>query len=294
MKRDRATAILEEMLLRLCQQSADPAAVLVVRVDVFGSYARGALDPHDVDLNVILDHDAVDEMFDFNDIMAAAHWKAVKRFLVGRRPSINMLFERPETLTKSMPNLQLLHLWSRGDDLAAARSRLHSIRADPSAGRAPRDHTLPVFADVENWLPVRARRLLKRGVEVGAITIDRIDLPDAAVKHSLAARDLQERWKPGRPLHRAAQAVLAHYEQDGVDPCGVRLHRYHSANQRLRYSAGFMCKYVGQLPNWFAECDGIEHIEVPHLTMKQPLQALRIVAKDVSQFGDYSRFALNV
>lgn len=281
MRRDRATAILDEMLQRVCSATHDPALPLVAKIDLFGSYARGALDPGDIDLNVILNRDVVDKMFDFNDIMAAAHWKMVKRFLVGRRPFVNMLFERPETLISSMPTIQLLHLWSRGDDLATARERLHAICEDPSAGWAPRDHTLPVFTDADKWMPVKARILLKKGVEVGALAINRIDLPDAAVLHPFAAAEVDGRWKPGRPIHRAAQAVLAHYERQGVDPCTVRLHGQMIGAKPSRHSAGFKCMTVWQLPCWFAESGGLEHIEIPYLTMKQPLHALRIDRKSV-------------
>uniref|UniRef100_A0AAU2UZP1 Nucleotidyltransferase domain-containing protein n=1 Tax=Streptomyces sp. NBC_00003 TaxID=2903608 RepID=A0AAU2UZP1_9ACTN len=51
MKRERATALVEEMLRRLDQDTGRPLE-LVDAVYLFGSYARGALEPHDVDIAV--------------------------------------------------------------------------------------------------------------------------------------------------------------------------------------------------------------------------------------------------
>lgn len=56
MKRERATQLLVEMLRVLVDQSDDPVVALINRVEVFGSYSRGASEPGDVDVN--LDYDS--------------------------------------------------------------------------------------------------------------------------------------------------------------------------------------------------------------------------------------------
>lgn len=52
MKRERATRLLADMITRL--EGGDWPLGLVEEVYVFGSYARGALEPNDVD--VVIEH----------------------------------------------------------------------------------------------------------------------------------------------------------------------------------------------------------------------------------------------
>jgi predicted nucleotidyltransferase len=55
MKRQRATHLAEQMLERLAAGDEEWPLKLVTEVYVFGSYARGAAEPHDLDVEVEID-----------------------------------------------------------------------------------------------------------------------------------------------------------------------------------------------------------------------------------------------
>jgi predicted nucleotidyltransferase len=58
MRRDEATRLIESVLAAVTASDRTDAVRLVTAIDVFGSYARGALDPRDIDLNVEYDRQA--------------------------------------------------------------------------------------------------------------------------------------------------------------------------------------------------------------------------------------------
>jgi predicted nucleotidyltransferase len=124
---------------------------------IFGSYARGALDPGDLDVVVV--HDPAPSAYD----------DTVKRRLAGRFNPTEFIFkayamfkadmcrplrkpgERREILlTRKIDDVvgpgskiqreDLILLWSEAD--RHFRPKLDAIRSDVSAGRAPRDHLI--------------------------------------------------------------------------------------------------------------------------------------------------------
>jgi hypothetical protein len=81
---------------------------------------------------------------------------------------------------------ELTLLWRRGDSLAAALERLHAIKADPPAGRVPRDSMLPEFEGLDDWVPRPYREALCAAVSSNVIGLERLLLPDGLVASEIA------------------------------------------------------------------------------------------------------------
>src|SRR5260370_6097060 len=120
---------------------------------------------------------------------------------------------------REQADFELTLLWRRGDSLATALKRLHAIKADPVAGRAPRDSMLPEFEGFDGWVPRPYREVLCAAVSSKAIGLDRVVLSEGPITSRVAAEHLADRWKPSSPLHRAAGAVGRYWGQPGHDPC---------------------------------------------------------------------------
>ena len=146
---------------------------------MFGSFARGALEPHAVDIDV--EH-AVDKRW-------AEHFAACVAY--GRNP--NSVLKRPLTAGhrgcefqfnyRGRANFEMTPLWRRGDTLEVALGRVAAIQLDPEARRAPREAMLPEFEGLDRWIPLPLRQALIRAVSEEAITIERIVLPDGRAVH---------------------------------------------------------------------------------------------------------------
>src|SRR6266511_1307058 len=208
MKRDRANQLIEELLVRV--MTGGWPQDLVTELRLFGSYARGALEPHDVDIDIEYVPDerwkqeAVSALLSGGNPMAS-----LRRALVGRSRGVALT----DKLRARVDDIEMLLLWRRGESLQQARDRLDAIAPDPTAGRAERDSMLPAFEGLERWLARPVRELLVGLVEARAITIIQVDLADADVHDARAREILDERWQPDSPLHRAATAALASLER---------------------------------------------------------------------------------
>jgi predicted nucleotidyltransferase len=118
-KRERATEILQEMLGRL-DEGGRPLD-LVDEVHVFGSYARGALEPGDLDVAVVhrtdteFTEDVVSAMMYGRDPMAG-----MKRVLKGNRRGVQFQFNQNDNLPEGS---ELRLLWKRGDTRTVAAGR---------------------------------------------------------------------------------------------------------------------------------------------------------------------------
>ncbi|RMI44063.1 hypothetical protein EBO15_14175 [Actinomadura harenae] len=272
------------MLRNLDARKAEWPLTLVTEVNVFGSFARGALEPHDVDMDV--EYETTTEWASRAVSMHAKGLDPYRMFrqpLLQRRRGCQMLFNfRRES------DFDLLTLWRRGDTLRTALDRLHAIPVDPTAGRAPRDAMLPEFEGLDRWLPLGLREHLVAAVEAESVKIERVLLEDARVSSPYVARLIGRRWKPESPLHRAAHAVIRHWEQQGIDPLTIHLHgRDMSPNHPVTpYFTSFGCRYLHTAPFCFHEHEGVEWIEVVHPTRRQPLDCLRIVPIDKSKLKD--------
>jgi predicted nucleotidyltransferase len=125
MRRDEATRLIESVLAAVTAADRTDAVHLVTAIDVFGSYARGALDPRDVDLNVEYDRQAALELFDVYEWMEGKATRAIKTGLAGRTRKIQMQFEM-RLSSEGYRGATLVPLWRAGDDLATAVDRLRA------------------------------------------------------------------------------------------------------------------------------------------------------------------------
>ena len=214
MKRERATTLLNDMLDRL-EEGGWPLD-LVDEILVFGSYARGALSPSDVDL--VVEHrrdDRLTSEFLHSLSYGGDPSASMKRALKGRSRGLQIHFGERKSLEAE--GFELTLLWTRGEPVDAARTRLAAITPDPEAGRAPRDHMIEAFDGIDRWVPRPVRIDLTDLVDRKAATIRQLQLPDAEPAHP-AALEALTRWSETSPLRRAAAAILAHLEATSPPP----------------------------------------------------------------------------
>ncbi len=275
MKRDRANQLIEELLVRV--MTGGWPQDLVTELRLFGSYARGALEPHDVDIDIEYVPDerwkqeAVSALLSGGNPMAS-----LRRALVGRSRGVALT----DNLRARVDDIEMLLLWRRGESLQQARDRLDAIAPDPTAGRAERDSMLPAFEGLERWLARPVRELLVGLVEARAITIIQVDLADADVHDARAREILDERWQPDSPLHRAATAALASLEARGVSPRVVHLQGRDIEHEDTPHFVGLQCRNIMSMPWCLGEHRSEEWLEVPRPTKTKPLLALRITVAD--------------
>lgn len=278
-KRERALLLAEHVIRALDENQHEWPLSLLTELYVFGSFARGGLDPHDVDLDVEFD----------SDERWSSHF--VTCFSSGRDP--NAVFRRALTGGKrgcqfqfrfrDRADFDMTLLWHMGDTLQAALDRLAAIRPDPAAGRAPREAMLPEFEGLDEWIPLAYREGLSDAVSSGAITIERCVVPEGTVVSARARESLADRWLATSPLSRAARAVVADWEARGIDPGKGHLHGIDVRDRDTPYFAGFNLRYFRAIPICLTEFGGVEWIEVVHATRTRPLDALRMRPGDRSR-----------
>lgn len=221
MKRERATRLLDDMITRL-EQGGWPLG-LVDEVYVFGSYVRGALEPNDVD--VVVEH-GTDKRWLGESLYASINGRdayvGIRQALRGRTRGISFQFRGRDSLRDE--GFDLFLLWRRGEPFSLARERLSSLKEDPSAGTAPRDHMLTAFEGMESLVPRPARIELFNRHAAGRIRVTPLTLRDGYPADDEVARHVRRRWVETSPLRRAAACALVTLEGEGVDLGGVVLH----------------------------------------------------------------------
>jgi hypothetical protein len=275
-KRERALLLAQHILRALSEGQAQWPLSLVTGLYVFGSFARGAAEPHDVDLNIEFEID--DEWAaHFAGCLAYGRdpYSPMKRALTGGKRGCQFQFN-----FRDRASFDMTPLWNRGDTLQVALGRLNAIQPDPAAGRAPRDAMLPEFEGLDNWVPLPFREALVHAVSSGAITLERLVLSDGVVASTQAQEHLSDRWRPASPLYRAATAVVADWERRGIDPGEGHLHGRDIRDRDTPYFAGFGLRYFRAIPSCLTEFGGVEWIEVIHPTGTRPLDALLIRPRD--------------
>lgn len=281
MKRERATTLLNDMLDRL--EAGGWPLDLVDEILVFGSYARGALNPSDVDL--VVEHrrdDRLTSEFLHSLSYGGDPSASMKRALKGRSRGLQIHFGERKSLEAE--GLELTLLWTRGEPVDAARARLAAITPDPAAGRAPRDHMIEAFDGIDRWVPRPVRIDLTDLVDRKAATIRQLQLPDAEPAHP-AALEALTRWSETSPLRRAAAAVLAHLEATSRPLDSLYLHgepvigsRY--SDTTWQTGIGFGWSHYRSISHHLQE--GTDWFEVVRPTRTQPLHALHITVQDRS------------
>lgn len=276
MKREQAVELAEHLLRNLHAGQYEWPLSLLTEVYVFGSFARGAVAPHDLDVDVEYKRDdRWTEHFVSSLPYGRDPHSPMRSMLTTGKRGYQFQFEFRERA-----DFEMTLLWQKGDSLATALDRLHAIQADETAGRAPRDSMLPEFEGIDDWIPRPYREALCSAVSDKAITLERVLLPDSQVSSQVAVEHLAYRWKPSSPLYRAAMAVVSHWEREGIDPGRCHLHGVDIRDRETPYFAGFGMRYLRSIPACLTEFGGEEWIEVVHPTRTQPLDCLRIVPSD--------------
>lgn len=274
MRRERATELLIEMLRRLDAGGTWQLDV-IQELCLFGSYARGATTPGDVDLAADFDHrrpEWKEHLLTSLSYGRDAH-AALRVALRGRTRSLSVVFERDQH-----GDIPMTLVWRRGDVLQDAIDRVLSIQVDASAGRAQRDALPAYLRRLGDKIPRFLRQELVELVDNGVITVEEVDLPEDRPSATWIDEFIDHRWAPTSPLRRAALAVLAHWERRGVDLSGVHLHGtdldYYTAS--TPYFTGFQLRYFPAVRRCFTDHDGEEWIEVVAPTRSGPVRALLV------------------
>ncbi|MEV4061102.1 hypothetical protein [Nonomuraea dietziae] len=283
MKRQRATELVEQVLRNLDARLDEWPLCLVTEVNIFGSFARGAVNPHDVDMDI--EHETTWEWATTSTSMRARGGdpgSLFRRPLLQGRRGCQMFFN-----FRNEADLEMVPLWRRGDALESALDRLHAIAVDPTAGRAPRDAMIPEFEGLDRWLPLYVREQLITAVEGGVIGLERLQLQDVGVSDPHAAWTIGRRWNERSPLRRAANAVVAHWEQRGIEAGSIHLHgRDIVRGRETPYFASFGCRYLRAIPWCLSDQVGVEWIEVVHPTRTGPIDCLKIFPLDHERLAD--------
>jgi hypothetical protein len=276
-KRQRATALIEELLQRV--HAGGQYLDCIDEIWVFGSYARGALDPGDIDLAI--EYTADEELWDFQirKLASGGNWlEPLHRAVVAGRRGFQISYERRELYENK--GIELTLLWHRGDRLPTALARLHAIAPDGAAGRAPREAMLPAFESIDRWVPLPIRQALVKQVQAETLSVERIDLDDAQPQDPSALRYVCDRWQERSPLRRAGLAALAHIERHGGNPQAVHLQGRDVLERDTPHFVGFRWRFYQRIPSCLTAWGGQEWIEVVNPTRTRPMHALRITPLD--------------
>jgi hypothetical protein len=234
-ERSHALALTEAVIKRLIEDQAEWPLCQVTELYVFGSLARGASRPGDVDLDVEFDPD--DPRWEELVIDGLSYGRDPHRVfraaLVGRKRGIQFQFR-----IRQRADFDMTLLWKRGEGLQTALGRLHAIKADPTAERAERHAMLPQFVGLDRWIPRAVREYLIEGVDTGAIAVQ----------------------------SRAANAVFGYLIERGIDPAHLHLHGRDVQDEVTPYFAGFSLRRLRAMPRCLLEFQGREWIEVVHPT----------------------------
>ncbi|WDN55880.1 nucleotidyltransferase domain-containing protein [Streptomyces clavuligerus] len=286
MKRTRATELVEGMLHRL-DGSQDWPLHLVRQVWLFGSFARGAIEPHDVDVAVRFERDERMNEAVVQAIFSGGNpYAPLRRALAGSSRGLQFQFDNATREQLEAEGAFMLPLWRQGDTLAEALGVLHAIAEDPAAGRAERHDMIDAFEGIDRHIPRPVRADLIGWQRQRVITISRITLPDAPHDTSLLATpDMRwafHRWNEDSPLRRAALAGLTLVQGLGADLDDVEL-----AGQRLptprrltghrsepRWWVNWKWQNYRSIPYCVTGADG--WLEVVQPTRTRPLTALVI------------------
>lgn len=283
MDRRRAAEFVELVLHRLDEEQATWPLSLVREVAVFGSFARGAPHPNDVDLLIVHDHTDRRWGEHFAAYLSNGRdpYSIFRQLLIGRRRGSQLVFDFPDPA-----ELNPVILWRRGDSIATALGRLRAIPVEPSAGRAERDAMLPALEGLEEWVARPDREVLCDAVARGAITMEQVVLDEGRMRSRIAQSHVESRWSRSSPLFRAACAVVRYWEQHGSDPRRGHLHGVDIDRVKTPYFGGFQLRYLCAMPVCLTLHGGQDWLEVVHPTRTKPLRALRIIPQDHEVLAD--------
>ncbi|TLQ39391.1 nucleotidyltransferase domain-containing protein [Streptomyces marianii] len=287
MKRARAVELVEAMLRRLDDDHDWPLS-LVQQVWLFGSFARGAVEPHDVDIAIRFERDERMTEVVVRTLVAGRGdpHAPLRRALAGTSRGLQFQFDDYTREQLEAEGTTMLPLWQRGDTLAQALAVLHGIPEDPNAGRAERHDMIDAFEGIDRYVPRPVRAQLISWQQQGAIVISRIALPDAPGETDLLATPGMKwafrRWQDDSPLRRAALAGLTYLQErgaelDDIDLAGQRLptaRRRAGHRSEPRWWISWKWQGYSGIPYCVTSGDG--WLEVVQPTRTRPLTALLI------------------
>src|SRR5262249_54866573 len=155
-KRERVMILIEGALRALDQAQGEWPMSLIDELYVFGSFARGAMEPHDVDLDVEYHSDERWSRHIASCLPSGRNpHSPMKQALPSGRRGCQFQFRY-----KAEADCDMTLLWHAGDPLDTALDRLRAIPPDPTAGRAPRDAMLPQFEGLDQQIPRPYREAL--------------------------------------------------------------------------------------------------------------------------------------
>lgn len=281
MDRPKATLLVQQLLARLVEGRGERPLSLITQVVVFGSYARGALTPHDVDLCVAHDHDEAWISHVIGSITYGRDpYTQMRKALRGNARSVQIMFEPLDRLIADY-----VVLWRAGDTLDAALQRLQAIPVDTNAGRAARDGMLPAFDGFDQWIPRQARLLLSTAHAAAAVTIEPVHLSDNAAGDRTTAEYIDSRWNQRNPRRRAAHAAIAYLEASGVPAYQVAVTGHPGTGRTHHVGLGWR-GWGASLPWPLTETTTRAWLEVIHPTLTGRLDALLIIPTDHVRLRD--------
>ncbi|WP_055532950.1 nucleotidyltransferase domain-containing protein [Streptomyces graminilatus] len=287
MKRARAVELVEGMLHRLDGDHEWPLS-LVQQVWLFGSFARGASEPHDVDVAVRFERDERMTEVVVQTLLSGRGnpYAPLRRALAGASRGLQFQFDDSSREQLEAEGAVMLPLWQRGDTLAGALAVLHGVVEDPDAGRAERHDMIDAFEGLDRYIPRPVRAELISWQQQGFIAISRIALPDAPEDTGLLTvpemRWAFHRWQEHSSLRRAALAGLVYLqglgaELDDIDLAGRRLPTPRRRAGHLsdpRWWINWKWHSYSGIPYCVTSGDG--WLEVVQPTRSRPLNALVI------------------
>jgi hypothetical protein len=273
-KRERATQLLEEMLQRMVAGGA--WLDLIEEIDVFGSYARGALEPDDVDVRVDYRPDREASQFWMRALTEGRDPQAPMRLaLRGRRRGLQFMFGDRERAERRR-GIEFIAIYRCGDTLDEALARVRAIPPDQSAGRAEREAILPAFEGLDRWLPFPIREALVELVELDAIAIEQAGLPDGRTSEPRARRIIDLRWASDTATRRAVDAAVSYLERQDVNPSEIAVgDKSLGKRADAPYVVSWTLARLNHLPQWVRRGEGLWVAVVnPSRSRSRPLEAL--------------------
>jgi hypothetical protein len=215
-RRAEATGRLEQLLQRAA--AGGRYAGRIREIWVFGSYARGAAEVGDIDLDVEYEHDGE---LGTELVRALSYgrdpYAGFNRELRGTQRIFQIHYGQREALEREFPG-ELVQLYAAGDSFEQTLARLDAIPERAGSGRAPRDPVIPELQGLERHIPRPQRNRVGELVRQGALAVERVELTDARPANAPTARLIESRWGEANPKRRAALAAAAYLEQRGIGP----------------------------------------------------------------------------
>ncbi len=237
MQRERATRILTRIAEELTR---GPFMAVPLKLFAFGSYARGALAPEDLDLLLLWDHPA-----DHRERLDAQEgdWHSIGEML-RKHPEAQYMAEFKKRLRKPGEKIDLLvyHpksdfavglfagrqtikpddlrlVWRKGDK-TAWRGRIEALKPDPEAGRSPRKQLFPLkrLAEGLPYMDMAVAMIERRQLRYRFIPLE--SAPVRLTKKQRQHMDFLVGAKSGRPLIGREAGRLLPYLYGWVKACG--------------------------------------------------------------------------